>query len=45
MDIFGVPMPKEPKITQMDWRSLGYLPAYKDGKKVWEKDNNKKESS
>ena len=26
---------KEPKIAQMDWRSLGYWPVYKDGKKVW----------
>jgi len=31
---------KEPKITQMDWRSLGYWPVWKDGKKVWEKDKN-----
>ncbi len=30
-------MPKEPKITKMDWRALGYWPVYKDGKKVWEK--------
>ena len=22
----------------MDWRSAGYWPVYKDGKKVWEKD-------
>jgi hypothetical protein len=29
---------KEPKITQMDWRSLGYWPVYKDGRMVWEKD-------
>ena len=35
MDISGAPMPKEPKITQMDWRSLGYWPEYKNGKKVW----------
>jgi hypothetical protein len=35
MEISGVPMPKEPKITQMDWRSLGYWPVYKKGKKVW----------
>lgn len=35
MDISGVLMPKEPKITQMDWRSLGYWPVWKDGKKVW----------
>ena len=28
-------MPKEPKIIQMDWRSLGYWPVYKDGKKRW----------
>jgi hypothetical protein len=26
---------KEPKIIQMDWRSLGYWPIWKDGKKVW----------
>jgi hypothetical protein len=31
----------------MDWRSLGYWPVYKDGKKVWvpkdkvDTDNNK----
>ena len=25
----------EPKITKMDWRSLGYWPVWKDGKKVW----------
>jgi hypothetical protein len=36
---FGVHMPKEPKITKMDWRSLGYWPVWKDGKKVWEKDD------
>jgi hypothetical protein len=35
MVAFGAPMPKEPKITQMDWRSLGYWPVYKNGKKVW----------
>ena len=32
-------MTREPKITKMDWRALGYWPVYKDGKKVWEKDN------
>jgi len=42
MEKFGVLMPKEPKITQMDWRSLGYWPVWKDGKIVWEKDNNRK---
>ena len=26
---------KEPKIMSMDWRSLGYWPVWKDGKKVW----------
>jgi hypothetical protein len=36
-------MPREPKIAQMDWRALGYWPAYKDGKKVWEKDDNGKD--
>ena len=25
----------EPKIMKMDWRSAGYWPVYKDGKKVW----------
>jgi hypothetical protein len=39
---FGVHMPKEPKITKMDWRSLGYWPVWKDGKKIWEKDKNEK---
>jgi hypothetical protein len=29
---------KEAKIMQMDWRSLGYWPVYKDGKLTWEKD-------
>jgi hypothetical protein len=28
-------MTNEPKITKMDWRSLGYWPVWKDGKKVW----------
>lgn len=28
---------QEPKIMRMDWRSAGYWPVYKDGKKVWEK--------
>jgi hypothetical protein len=37
---FGVLMPKEPKITKMDWRSLGYWPVWKDGKKVWEREEN-----
>lgn len=23
---------------KMDWRSLGYWPAYRDGKLTWEKD-------
>ena len=41
----GASMPKEPKITKMDWRSLGYWPVYKDGKKVWEKDKNRNNSS
>ena len=39
MDIYGVQMPKDPKIMSMDWRSLGYWPVYKEGKKVWEKDD------
>lgn len=35
MVIFGAQMPKDPKITKMDWRSLGYWPVYKNGKKAW----------
>jgi hypothetical protein len=31
---------KEPKITQMDWRSLGYWPVWQDGKKIWEREEN-----
>lgn len=45
MEKFGVLMPKEPKIAQMDWRSLGYWPVYKNGKKVWEKDNSRSDQS
>lgn len=28
---------KEPKIYRMDWRALGYVPVYKDGKLIWVK--------
>jgi len=28
---------KEPKIMNMDWRDLGYWPIWKDGRIVWEK--------
>jgi len=28
---------KEPKIMNMDWRDLGYWPVWKDGRIVWEK--------
>lgn len=35
MERFGALMPKDPKIMSMDWRSLGYWPVWKDGKKVW----------
>jgi hypothetical protein len=28
-------VPKEPKIMKMDWRSAGYWPVYKNGKRVW----------
>jgi hypothetical protein len=38
-------MATESKIMQMDWRSLGYWPVWKDGKKVWEKDKNRNNSS
>jgi hypothetical protein len=30
---------KEPKIMRMDWRSLGYLPVYRDGRLEWEKNS------
>ena len=29
---------KESRIYQMDWRALGYVPVYKDGKLVWVKE-------
>jgi hypothetical protein len=35
MEKFGASMPKDPNIMNMDWRSLGYWPIWKDGKKVW----------
>jgi hypothetical protein len=28
----------------MDWRALGYWPVYRDGKKVWEKDDRDKDN-
>lgn len=28
---------KESKIYRMDWRALGYIPVYKNGKLVWVK--------
>ena len=31
---------KESSILRMDWKSLGYWPVYKDGRLVWEKDEN-----
>ena len=30
-----------PKIMSMDWRALGYWPVWKDGKKIWVKDESK----
>ena len=32
---FGVHMPKEPRIMQMDWKALGYEREYIDGKLRW----------
>jgi hypothetical protein len=34
---------KESKIYRMDWKALGYWPVYKDGRLVWEKDENHKD--
>jgi hypothetical protein len=34
---------KESSIFRMDWKSLGYWPIYKDGRLVWEKDDNYKD--
>jgi hypothetical protein len=34
---------KESSIFRMDWKSLGYWPVYKDGRLVWEKDDNQKD--
>ena len=30
-----------PKIMTMDWRALGYWPVWKDGKKIWVKNESK----
>ena len=30
-----------PRIMNMDWRALGYWPVWKDGKKIWVKDESK----
>ena len=32
---YGVLMPREPKILQMDWKALGYERIYVDGKLRW----------
>jgi hypothetical protein len=37
-----MPKTKEPSIYRMDWKALGYDPVWKDGRIVWEKDNNEK---
>jgi hypothetical protein len=29
-------MPKEPRIMQMDWKSLGYESRWVDGRLIWE---------
>ena len=33
--MYGVLMPKEPKILQMDWKYLGYERVYIDGRVRW----------
>jgi hypothetical protein len=35
MERFGALMPREPKIMNMDWKSLGYEREYKDGRLQW----------
>jgi hypothetical protein len=35
METFGVEMPKEPRIMQMDWKALGYERVWVDGKIRW----------
>jgi hypothetical protein len=32
---------KEPSILKMDWRALGYIKVWKDGKVRWIKDDRK----
>ena len=41
MERSGALMPREPRIMSMDWKALGYWPVYKDGRLVWEKEDNK----
>jgi hypothetical protein len=43
MEKFGALMPKDPKIMSRDWRSLGYWPVYRNGKKICEKDYKNKD--
>ena len=33
--MYGVLMPREPKILQMDWKALGYERIYVDGRIRW----------
>lgn len=43
---FGVHMPKEPRIMQMDWKALGYERVWVDGRLRWipmENKNNSKD--
>ena len=34
-----------PKIMNMDWKSVGYWPVYRDGKVVWERQDKNDESN
>jgi hypothetical protein len=37
-------VPKEPKIMQMDWKSLGYERIYVDGKLRWVPEKSKEDT-
>jgi hypothetical protein len=37
-------MPREPRIMQMDWKSLGYEREYKDGRLRWVPEQDKQDT-
>jgi hypothetical protein len=42
--IYNKYMPREPRIMQMDWKSLGYEREYKDGRLRWVPEQDKQDT-